>query len=59
MCMERVKFNAADFVVCEVSKCYDVVSWCDLVFCSRSVTGKYFVVLQYFNVCSINHQGVV
>jgi hypothetical protein len=34
-----------------------VVGWSDLVCCSRSVTGKYSVVLRYLNVCSIDHQG--
>jgi len=42
---------------CEDFKHYAVVGWSDLNCCSRSVTGKYSVVLQYFNVCSINHQG--
>ena len=44
------------FCLCEVSKHYAVVSLRDLVCSSRSVTGKYSVVLQYFNVCSIIHQ---
>jgi len=42
---------------CEVFKHYAVVGWNDLNCCSRSVTGKYLVVFQYFNVFSINHQG--